>query len=220
MMKMHWISAVSGASLAALLCSCATSSVKDSWKEPSFTKLPVKKTAIVAVLEEGNMARQAFEGQLLAAMKRRNADGLITHDLGRLAEIKADLPGAGAKIRAAGADSVLLLRKADMQTQSRDVRESNERYAPMVTGFSPDFGSPYYRWEGYYEMAFMDMSVVRTQVKQIYYLEYALFDLESKRLVWTGRTKSSLNYDADRLGELYTLVEKVASAMKRDGVIR
>src|SRR3974377_1891230 len=94
-----------------LLCSCATSSMKETWKAPNYTGGPPKKIAVVAV-EDRPMARPVFEGQFVSQLERRSQPALRTHEMMSLEEMKADKAATAERLQQAGADSILVVSKA------------------------------------------------------------------------------------------------------------
>jgi len=97
--------------LAAILCSCAATSVKETWKSPDCQQ-PVGKIAVVTIEDRG-LLRQGFENRFVAQLAKAGAPAVVTFDQLSLAEIKQDKQAAAARFRARGADAVLILRLAD-----------------------------------------------------------------------------------------------------------
>lgn len=199
--------------LAALLCSCAATSVKETWKSPEPHSGPVSKIAIVAV-DGRKLVREGFENRLFNNLNKGGTTALTTYDLLSLPEIKQDTKAAGERLRAAGADAVVVLRLADAASFYREVRPGRERYAGMVTGFEPGY------WGTYYSMAFMDMSPTYGNLTTKVYIEASLFDLKTAKRLWSGISESVLKEHTDRVAEMDPVVEKFAAAMRSDGVIR
>src|SRR5436190_16473600 len=98
---------------AGLLCSCAATSVKQTWKSPDFSGPPVTKVAAL-VIDERNMLRQGFENRFVNQLRSRGATAIPTWDLLSLAEIGQDKPAAAVRFRAAGAESLVILHLVDV----------------------------------------------------------------------------------------------------------
>lgn len=201
------------AAFALWLGGCATSSVKQSWKSPSYQGAPVQKIAVLAVDERG-LVRVAFENRFVRDFKAHAQEALATHELLGLTAIKADKEAAAVRVRAAGADAVLIVRLVDQTTRSRQVQATPALFVPTVTGYG-DCG-----WYDYYTVAFTDMGVVWGSTKQDIYLESSLFDLKAGRRLWSALTLTVLRDDMDRLVEADSLVAKVVDAMRKDGLVR
>jgi len=198
--------------LTALLCSCAATSVKNTWKSPDYKGAALTKLAVIAVAEQG-LIRQGMENRLVAQLRGKGATAFTTFDLLSLVEIKDDKPAAAARFRAAGAEAVVLMRLVDMASYYREVRPGPEAYASVITGIYPG------TWYDYYSVAFMSMSPTYGDLKQQIYLETSVYDLQSAKRVWSGLTKTVFTDRMDRVAEMDPIVAKVIDAMQKDGVV-
>ena len=201
------------AAFALWLGGCATSSVKQTWKSPSYQGGPVQKIAVLAVDERG-LVRMALENRFVRDFKARGQDALATHELLTLPAIKADKVTAAARVRAAGADAVLIIRLVDQTTYNGQVQATPAIFVPTVTGYG-ECG-----WYDYYTVAYTDMGVAWGSTKQSIYLDSSLFDLKTGRRLWSALTLTVLRDDMDRLAEADSLVAKVVDAMRKDGLVR
>lgn len=200
------------ASLILLACSCASSSVKMTWKAPEATQ-PVRKVMVVAVAERG-LLRQGFENRLATQLIAAGTPAAVTYDQLPLAAIKQDKQAAVQHFRAAGADSVLILRLLTSAVSYHEVQPGRPRYTGTVTGFDT------IGWYDYYSLGFMDLSPTYGSLTEKMYLEASLHDLQTEKRLWAGVTRTVLKEQMDRVGEMDPLVQKVVAAMRKDGVIR
>jgi hypothetical protein len=198
--------------VAVLLSSCAATSVEQTSRAPDCA-CPVGKIAVLAVADRG-LLRQAFENRFVTQLRNAGASALFTYDLLSLQEIQDDKAAAANRLRAGGAEAVLIVRLVDVTTAYRNVQPGGERYAPVVTGFDTTL------WYNYYSVAFMNMSPSYGSLTQKVYLETGLYDLRTEKRVWTGLTRTVLKENMDRVAEMDPLVEKIVAAMKKDGVIQ
>jgi hypothetical protein len=198
--------------LATLLCSCAATSVKKTWKSPDCQQ-PVGKIAVLTIEDRG-LVRQGFENRFVSQLTKAGASALVTYDLLSLQEIKADKRAAAERFRASGADAILILRVVDVASSYRESRAGDERYASVVTGIN-SMG-----WYDYYSVGFIDMSTTYGTLKQTVYLETSLYDLKTEKRLWSAVTRTVVREDMDRVAEMDPLVEKIVVAMRTDGVIR
>ncbi len=196
----------------ALLVSCAATSLKSTWKSPQCQK-PVDKLAVLFIEERG-MLRQGFENRFITQLTRGGATVVPTYDQLSLAEIKKDKQAAAERLRASGAEAVLIVRLASLGTSYREVRPGSERYAETITGFE-NVG-----WYDYYTVAYMDMSPTYGNLKAKLYIEAGLFDLKAEKPVWTGLTQTVIKETTDRVAEMDPIVAKIVDAMRKDGVVR
>ncbi len=198
--------------LVPLLCSCAATSLKGTWKSPEFRGGPATKVAVIAV-DQRTMLRQGFENRLAAQISRTGATGITTYDLMALPDIKQDKQAAAARFQAAGADSVAVLRLMDVDTYYREVRPGPSRYAGYVSGIES------YTWYDYYSVSFADFSPTYGSLKQKVYLETSLFDLKTGKRVWSGLTQTVIKENSDRVAEADPLVATIVKAMQTDRVL-
>jgi hypothetical protein len=199
--------------LCIVMCSgCKTNSVKQSWKAPAYAGPPAK-IAILAV-DDRNMVRQGFENRFVNQLRAESQPALPSHELMRLPEIKENKEAAAAKLKEAGADSVLIVRLVDQATYEHHVQASPALYVPYVSGFAT------YGWYDYYTVAFMDLGVTWGSYTQKIYLDSGLFDLKTGQRIWSAVTLTNLKEDADRLVEADALVAKIIGQMRKDGVAR
>jgi len=203
---------VSLCALATLLCSCAATSIKQTWKAPDCTQ-PVGKIAVLAIDDRG-LVRQGFENRYVAQLTKAGASAVVTYDLLSLAEIKQDKRAAADRFRASGAEAILIMRLKDISSSYHESRAGDERYVPVLTGMD-SMG-----WYDYATVGFMDMSSTYGSLKQTVYLETSLHDLKSEKRLWFGLTKTVVSENMDRVAEMDPLVEKLVGAMLKDGVIR
>lgn len=202
-----------------LLCSCAGTSVKQTWKSPNGAKGPVGKVAVLAVAERG-MIRVGLENRLARQLEQGGEPVIRTHELLALREIKEDKEAAAKRLRDAGAQTVLITRLLSSETQARSVRAGDEHYVPVTTGFSP--GLPYgpYDWYGYYTVAFEDMSTIWSSRTRHVYLETSLFDLVDGQRLWSCLTKTVLTDTTDAVAEEERLARLIADALRKDGLVK
>lgn len=194
------------------LCGCATSSIKQSWTSPELHDRRFQKMSVVVVEDRGSV-RLGLENRFVTALGARGQGALATYNLLALQDIKADKEAAASRVRAAGADAVLIVRLVDQATYSSQMRATPALYNPVVTGY----GS--YAWHDYYSVAFVDMGVVWSSSTQKIYLDCSLFDLTTGQRLWSALTLTEIQENADRLAVADDLVDKVVGAMQKDGVL-
>lgn len=202
-----------------LLCSCAATSVKQTWKSPDYTGGPVGTVAVLTVTERG-MIRIGLENRVARELERTGQPVVRTHELLTLQEMKENKQAAAARLREAGAQTILITRLVSSESQARSFRSGNERYAPVTTGFSPNVPYGPYDWYGYYSLAFQDMGTVWSSQSRRVFLETTLFDLTDGKRLWSCLTKTDLNESTDVVAEEDRLAVLLASALRKDGLVR
>ena len=201
------------AALSLWLCGCASTSIKKTWKSPDYPGGPVQKVSVVDV-EDRKLVREGIENRFVRELRGHGQEAITTYDLIDLPGNKADKEAAAARVRAAGADVVLVIRLVDQETYAHQVRTTPELFVPVVTGF----GS--YGWYDYDTVAFVDMGPVWSGSNQDIYLNASLFDLKSGKRLWMALTLTVLKEDMDRLPVADQLAAKLVSAMRQAGMVR
>jgi len=198
--------------LAMVLCSCAATSVKNTWKSPDYHGGPFAKVAVLTVDDHPGV-RRGFENRLASQIRKGGATAITTFNLLTLPDINRDKPAAAERLRSAGAEAVVVLRLASSTSSYREVRPGAERYAETITGIEPG------TWYDYYSVAYSDLSTTYGTLKQQVYLETCLFDLKTAKRLWSGMTKTVVTETMDRVAEMDPIVEKVVIAMRKDGML-
>lgn len=202
-----------------LLCSCAGTSVKQTWKSPDYTGGAVGPVAVLTVEERG-LIRVGMENRVALELESTGQPAVRTHEMLSLREIREDKQSAATRLREAGAQTVLITRLITSEMQARSFRAGDERYAPVTTGYSPGVGYGPYDWYGFYTVAFQDMSTVWSSQSKRIYLESSLFDLTNGQRLWSCLTDTMLKESTDRVAEMDPLAHKIVSALRKDGLVR
>jgi hypothetical protein len=202
-MKLHHLAL---AVLTLSLCGCAATSLKQTWKSPTYTGGPVQKIAVVAV-DERELYRSSVESHFNVQLNEQGQSAFVTYDV---LALPADKEAAAAKLRERGADAVLLVRLVNSGSSTHEVRGGAGYFAPTISGSD---------WYGYYTVAFMDMGTVWGGSVKDVNLETSLFDLKTGERVWSGITHTMLKENADGITELSKLVGQVLAAARKDGVV-
>ncbi len=195
----------------AVLCGCAATSLKQTWKSPDYQGGPVQKIAVL-VIEERDLQRSVLENAFAAELQSQGQDMLPTFKLLTLPEIKADKQAATRKLREAGADTILIIRLADQVTRDQQVQVAPDRFSPAYSSYGMS------DWYGYYLGT--GMGTVWGDLRQEVYLDSSLHELDTGKRLWFGVTKTVLKEGSDRIEELRPLTSKVVTAMRKDGLIR
>jgi len=199
--------------LAAMLCSCAsTTTVKQTWKAPDYQGGPLTKLAVLAI-HDRNEIRRGFENRLSNELKDRGVSTVRSYELLSLSEINQDKQAAAERLRAAGADAIVIVRLVDLANFYRETRPGRERYAEVITGYEPGY------WYDYYSVSYMSMNPTYGNLKQKLSLQTSVFDLKTAKRIWSGLTETSLTEKMDRVAEMDPIVAKAVAAMRNEGVV-
>ena len=198
------ILSIAVAALTLAFCGCASSSVKQTWKSPSYNGGPVEKVAVL-VMTGRDFYRQAIENHFAALLNGQGQSAFITHNLFTPSAAKADREAAAARLRQSGADSVLVVRLVDSATYSQQAR-----------GGAPEFTSSPGEIYSYLGMrSDASWNSFQTDV----YIESTLYKLTSGERLWSGLTRTVLKENADPVAKIEPLAKKLFTLMRQDGVI-
>ena len=187
-----------------VFCGCASSSVKQTWKSPSYHGGPVTKIAVL-VMSDRDFYRKAIENNFAGILTEQGQSAFPTHDLFSLSSVKADRQAAAARLREAGADSVLVVRLVDSATYSQQARAT-----------SPAFTSSAAESYGY---LIIGSDATWNSLQTDVYIESSLYDLTSSERLWSGLTRTVLKENTDSVAKIEPLAQKLFTQMRQDGVI-
>jgi hypothetical protein len=187
-----------------IFCGCASSSVKQTWKSPSYQDGPVQKIAVL-VKTDRNFYRQAIENYFSSILNEEGQSAFTTHDLFGLGAVKADRAAAAGRLLQGGADSVLVVQLIDATTHSRQT---------SVT--SPAFTSSAAESYGY---LVMETDASWNTLQSDVYIESTLYKLASGERLWSGITRTTLKENTDSVAKIEPLGKTVFAQMRQDGVI-
>lgn len=101
-----------------LMTGCASSSLVNTWKSPTYHGGAVKKVAVIGV-DDRALVRQGFENRFVRDFRARDQEAVVTYDVLSLAEIKADKKGAEARAGGRGRSRLLFDRSFDRSHHQR-----------------------------------------------------------------------------------------------------
>jgi len=208
-----WVAALLVVLLVPLLCSCASTTIKQTWKASDYSGGPVGKTAVLAVVERG-LLRQGVENRFVKQLRQGGQPAQTTFDVFTLSEAEQDTAAAAATLREQGVESVLIITVADNMRDYNQLRAGGEKYAGVTTGV----GS--WGWRDYYSVAFVDMSTTYSSLRQRVVLDASLFDLRTEKRLWSAMSKTVLRENTDTLTELDNVVALIVDRLRADGMVR
>jgi hypothetical protein len=201
--------------VAALFCSCASTSVKQTWRAPDCHQI-TGKIAVLAIDDRG-LVREGFENRFVRDLDAAGASALVTSDQLTLPDINADKRAAADHLHAMGAEALLLVRLGTISNAYRVSHPGEANYTPtanMANSFN-NMG-----WHDYYSVGFMDMSPTYGNLKQSVDIETSLYDLKTDKRLWAAQTQTVVSEHDDRVAEVDPMVAKVVEAMRKDGLIQ
>ena len=182
----RWMTRIAIGAAALVVAACASTTMKDSWVDPSVRVQPFSKVLVVAV---GEVTQQRiFEDVMVEKLRNVGVQGVQGYTL--LPDGRATEEQMNAAVTRSGADGLMLVRSKGVRTET-EVRTTTMP-GPMGPGWYGWYGS----WYGVPEVYQYRIATIETTV----------FDAYTKKLVWTGVTETfdpaSFRRDAGRLADI------------------
>jgi hypothetical protein len=204
--------ALLGAIAAAVLSSCATTSLLTSWVDPEAGGKKLGNVLVVGVAKNAP-ARRQFEDSFAKVLRSRQIGALTSY---------VQLPDPAAIDEAAvkpialkeKVTHVLVVRLVDRKTVTTYVPPTPGYYG----GFPGAYPSYYGTWPGYYNYGYAAATRPGYTFDTEYVnLETNVYDAATGKLVWSGLTQTELG---SRLQErIEEFIEVISGAMIRDKLI-
>jgi hypothetical protein len=166
---MTWMKYLTTGLIVATGLTACTMTRMTSWSDPAFKNRPIGKTMVLGIPEEGSTS-QRYEGYFVEKLQEQGVDGTSCYSLLQPTEIITE-EELVQYLQQHGYDSILVTRIVG----ERD-------HAQVASGGSyPSYYGDYY--------GFYSHTMTHTYVDNImeYILETNLYDVESRKLVWTGQ---------------------------------
>ncbi len=182
---------VAGAAAAAmiLLAGCASTTLQSTWSDPGFTGGPFKKVFVMGLAARNTTARRVFEDIMVARLQAAGAQGVPAYQF---------IPNDGAvpepvldeAVAKSGADAVLMTRLLGIETQTN---VSTMMVPGPVVGpgwGGPGWGGPGWGGPGWWGAYNAWYAVPQVTQYQIATAETTLYDVSTRRLVWTATSQT------------------------------
>ena len=198
-----------------LLSSCASTSVKSTWKSPDYNGETPKKIAVVAD-EDRAMVRVALENrfvnQLCAASQPAFATATSFPDLSAARKNKE---ATITQLRAAGADAIMITR---LVSKSAYMAKAQQKFIGQYVALTVTPGSE--GWDTSIGTFSDFQSGPRSDDRSYLLLDTSLFDLNTGKRIWGCITETAIKDTDDRLEIADDFVAKVVGIMRQEGMIR
>jgi hypothetical protein len=154
-----------------LLAACASTTLRDSWYDTSYSGKPFRKILVLGV--SNNVSeRRIFEDVMVQRLAATGVEAIPAYRY-LVDDGKAPEPALDAAVRASGADGLLMSRIRGI-----------DRRTSVMTSMAP---APAFGWYGVYS-AWYPVTEVRQY--DIATVETSLFAADGKRVVWSGMTET------------------------------
>ncbi len=196
-----------------VLSACSSTMITGSWKNPDFNG-KVEKVYVVGIAKQ-ETTRRIFEDEFREQLAKFGAIGISSYgDLKMNEETNQDL--IAARIKANGADSVLMTRAVGKRTE----QVVNPGYVAGPAyggrGYYPD---PYYRnYGGYYSRSYDVVYMPATVSEyQIITIEANLYSAASGELIWSAQLETVVETNLDAL--IKDFIAVVTKDLKDNGLL-
>lgn len=188
------------------LVSCSSTSIVNSWKDPSTTlsSNQIHKILFIALLKDESYRRQA-EDKLVELSKGK---GIASYAYFKGEVTKDDME---QRVKTDGIDLVVIMRLADVQKETRYVPSSGDMY-----GYNGMYGYGGY-WGGYSYAAPMYYSSGFYTTDKKYLVETNVYSVEQNKLLWAGTTSTMNPTEIDTTTT--EIVNAVVENMKKEGFL-
>lgn len=199
--------------LSVLLAACSSTVLTASWKNPDY-RGQVRKVYIVGIAKN-EINRRIFEDEFSQQLQLRGVTGISSYkDLASASE--ADQQAVTERVRANGADSVLMTRLVGSRTEEVSTPGRISGYSSSPGGFAP---APYYRnWGSYYDRRFEATYEPPTVAQfEIATIEANLYDVKSGELIWSAQLDTVIEPNLQKL--IADFVKIVSEDLQQQGLI-
>ncbi len=159
-----------------LVAGCASTTLQSQWRDPGYAGAPFRKIFVIGLSARDITARRVFEDVMVSKLAAAGVQAVPEWQYIK-GEGQAPESDVSAAVDATGADAVLMARLVaiDKQISVNPV---------VVPGPAYGWYGPYAGWySGWY-------SYPQVTQYDVVYVETTLFDTRTKRLVWSGTSKT------------------------------
>lgn len=205
-----WLRRLALASAALLLAGCASTRLASTWRDTAFTRLPLKKVAVVVVSQDQNIRRFA-EDQAVRSVPRGTA-AVASYTL--FEQPDADIATVKARLVRDGFDGALVARLVTV--------DRGKTYVPPQTHIVPLAApplAPYRSFYGFYPYAWAYTYTTPGYTADFtrVIIETLVYELPEGRAVWSG-VSETVNPDST-LDLVTQLVQVVRAELLREGLL-
>jgi hypothetical protein len=198
--------------LLAFLGSCTSATlITGSWKNPGYPSQQ-NKSIVVATLTGHTVARSTTENDLVDLLNAEKITAYKSIDLfpPKARRSDSDKVAIMQKVKEKNIDAILTVALLKKETETRYVPGATV-YSPLHVGYYRSFWGYYsYSYDSYYEPGYYTNDTV-------YYIETNMYDVKSEELIWSAQSKTYKGPDLATFSKDFakTIVKK----LKADKII-
>jgi hypothetical protein len=159
-----------------LLASCATTKLTETWKDDQF-RGTIRKVAVIGIFKNPD-TRKIFEDEFADRLRARGLEAVASHKFIPDAEMP-DKDIVIGKIRKFGADTIIVTRIVDVQTEKIIVPGRDY----LIPNYYTNYGTYYTH---VYQAGY-------TAEEGAAFAETNLYSASDEKLIWSGRSKTNLS---------------------------
>lgn len=196
--------------LASLVCSCASTSVVDTWRNPILPRERLHRILVVCICKK-DANRRVYEDVISSELTRRGANAIAGYTQFPT-EGKSDWPALEQAMKKSSADAVLTVQTVRVEQQTI----VQPGYSTVYPGYWYPQAFPswslygYYGSTMYYEPPYVSTYDVAT-------LQANLFDAKSGKLIWAATLQSSEPENIVPVSK--DIAKLVSEALRKEGLI-
>jgi hypothetical protein len=200
--------------VAALLSSCASTSLLTSWADPEAAGKGIDKCLVIGV-SNNTVARRQFEDTFVAQLQKMGETAMPSYPLlPNAAEINEQTVAPIIDRNQIG--HVLVVRVVDKKTVTTYVPPSTT--TSYYGGYPSYYPSYYGSWSGYYGHHYSTVTTPGyTYDTQYVNLETNVYDIRSGKLIWSGLTETEIGSQIN--AQMQELVQVLTAAMHKDKIL-
>jgi len=196
--------------LTSLLCSCASVSLVDTWRNPNLSTPRLQKV-LVASITRNEANRRVYEDMLASELSRRGIDAVAGYTM-VAGGAMPDWDTLDRAVKRTAAQAVLTVQTIKVEQQTT----VHPSYVGTYPGYWYPQAFPAWNLHGYYgSMAHYGPSYISTY--DIATMQVNVFDAASGKLLWAGTLESTEPENVTAVGQ--ELARKVAEALAKEGLI-
>jgi len=212
---------ISAAACAAiLLAGCASTTLQSTWVDPGFTGGPFKKVFVMGLAARNVTARRVFEDIMVARLQSVGVQAVPAWQAIPIEGVVPE-PMLDEAVAKSGADAVMMTRLLGIETQTNvsTMMVPGPVVGPRVgPGWGgPGWGGPGWGGPGWWGAYNAWYAVPQVTQYQIATAETTLYDVATRRLVWTA-TSQTFNPQSVQQ-EAPGLADAVIGALQARGLI-
>jgi hypothetical protein len=196
--------------LSSILCSCATTTLVDTWRNPTVRAPRLKKVIVVSITKKDS-SRIVYEDIISSELARHGVEALAGYRLMQ-GEEKADYNALQRAVQDAAADGVLTLQTIKVEQQTT----IQPGYVTTYPGNWYPEAFPTWDLHGYYgSMANYGPAYIYTY--DVATMQVNLFDAASGKLLWAATVESAEPEKVISVGK--DLARIIVESLTKAGVI-